>query len=294
VLRNAEGAEGNYYERWHYLRRARSARPFARSVASSGRRPLSKIGHGNSGPATTFTPGVVDLLVANKYLARRKMNATAHRSTGMTQPERSALSDARMADAAVALICERGAGATTLKEVGLRAGYSRGLASYSFGSKAGLWSFLIRRIGEEWLAELQRAVAGTSGVETIHAAVDAHCRFLLDSPERIRAFYILWFESVGPDPALREVIAGAHQRRQRDVEEWIRAGIEAGTVRPDIDVQVVAEQFCAAIIGIVYTWLVSPMAHAEVKQLHAGLKQQMTMALSPGGGAGRPNRGART
>jgi AcrR family transcriptional regulator len=210
------------------------------------------------------------------------MTTTARATTGMTQPERSALSDARMASAAVALICERGAGATTLKDVGLRAGYSRGLASYRFGSKAGLWSFLIRRIGEEWLAELQAAVAGTSGVETIHAAVDAHCRFLLDSPERIRAFYILWFESVGPDPALRNAITGAHQRRQRDVEEWIRGGIEAGTVRPDVDVPTVAEQFCAAIIGIVYTWLVSPLAHAEVRHLHVGLKEQMTTALSPG------------
>jgi AcrR family transcriptional regulator len=209
------------------------------------------------------------------------MAATTRSSRRMTQPERSALSDARMADAAVALICEWGAGATTLTDVGLRAGYSRGLASYRFGSKAGLWSFLIRRIGEEWIAELQQAVAGTSGVETIHAAVDAHCRFLLDSSERIRAFYILWFESVGPDPALRAAITGAHQRRQRDVEEWIRGGIDAGTVRPDVDVPAVAEQFCAAIIGIVYSWLVSPLAHAEVRHLHAGLKQQMTTALSP-------------
>jgi AcrR family transcriptional regulator len=207
------------------------------------------------------------------------MATAARTSTGMTQPERSALSDGRMADAAIELLCERGAGATTLKDVGLRAGYSRGLASYRFGSKAGLWSFLIRTIGEEWLAELRQAVAGTSGVDTIHAAVDAHCRFLLDSPDRIRAFYVLWFESVGPDPALRDVITRAHQRRQRDVEEWIRGGIEAGTVRPDVDVQAVAEQFCAAIIGIVYTWLVSPMAHAEVRQLHSGLKQQMTAML---------------
>ena len=201
----------------------------------------------------------------------------------MTQPERTALSDARMADAAVALICERGASATTLTDVGLRAGYSRGLASVRFGSKAGLWSFLIRRIGEEWLGELQQSVAGRNGgVDTIHAAVDAHCRFLLDSSERIRAFYILWFESVGPDPDLRDVIARAHERRQRDVEEWIRAGIEAGAVPPDVDVATVAEQFCASVIGIVYTWLVSPLAHAEVRHLHDGLKQQMTIALSPG------------
>jgi AcrR family transcriptional regulator len=207
--------------------------------------------------------------------------SAARAATGMTQPERSALSDARMVDAAVALICERGAGATTLKDVGLRAGYSRGLASYRFGTKAGLWSFLIKTIGEEWLAELRRAVAGTSGLETIHAAVDAHSRFLLDSSSRIRAFYILWFESVGPDPALREAITGAHQRRQRDVEGWITGGIEALNVDPGVDVSAVAEQFCAAIIGIVYTWLVSPPAHAQVRHLHDGLKRQMTTVLHP-------------
>jgi AcrR family transcriptional regulator len=204
-------------------------------------------------------------------------------ATGLTQEERSALSDARMADAAVALICEHGATGTTLTDVGVRAGYSRGLASYRFGSKARLWSFLVRTIGEEWLGALRSAVAGTCGLETIHAAVDAHCHFLLESSERIRAFYVLWFDSVGPDLELRTVITSAHQRRQRDVEEWITSGIEAGTIPLDVDVTSVAEQFCAAVIGIVYTWLVSPLAHAEVRHLHAGLKEQMTRALSPGG-----------
>ena len=58
--------------------------------------------------------------------------------TGLTQDERAARSDARMGDAAVSLICERGAAGTTLTDVGMRAGYSRGLASARFGSKAGL------------------------------------------------------------------------------------------------------------------------------------------------------------
>lgn len=182
----------------------------------------------------------------------------------------------------MALICERGAARTTLTDVGVRAGYSRGLASARFGSKAGLWAFLVRTIGEEWLGELRLAVAGTCGLETVHAAVDAHCRFLLESSERIRAFYILWFDSVGPDPELRAVIAGAHRRRQRDVEEWIVSGIDAGTVPDDVDVVAVAEQFCAAVIGIVYSWLVSPPAQVQVRQLHAGLKHQMTRTLGPG------------
>jgi AcrR family transcriptional regulator len=201
--------------------------------------------------------------------------------TGRTQEERTALSDARMADAAVELICERGAAATTLKDVGVLAGYSRGLAHYRFGSKPGLWSFLVRTIGEGWRAELQRSVAGTSGVDTIHAAVDAHCRFLLESSDRIRAFYILWFDSVGPDAELKEVIANIHDRRRRDVEAWVRSGLEHGTVRSDVDVRAVAEQFCAAIIGIVYQWLVTPLAHTRVHALHAGLKDQMSQVLRP-------------
>ena len=200
----------------------------------------------------------------------------------LTQEERSALSDARMADAAVKLICERGAVATTLKDVGLEAGYSRGLASYRFGSKAGLWAFLIRTIGEEWLAELRAAVAGTTGIDTIHAAVDAHCRFLLESSDRVRAFYILWFDSVGPDEELRAVIAGAHRRRQRDVEAWIKRGIETGQIPDAVDAGGVAAQFAASVIGIVYAWLVSPLAPDDVRALHDGLNRQMATALGGG------------
>ena len=193
-----------------------------------------------------------------------------------------------MADAAVALICERGAAATTLKDVGVRAGYSRGLAGYRFGTKAGLWSFLVQTIGEEWLAELRRAVAGTSGLETIHAAVDAHCRFLLESSERIRAFYILWFDSVGPDPELRDVIAGAHERRRRDVEAWIRAGSRRARSAPTSTSARSPSSSARRSSGSSTRGWSRRSAHAEVRRLHDGLKQQMTEALAqPGRRAGQ-------
>src|SRR5579875_2124799 len=115
---------------------------------------------------------------------RQAARTPPERQAARTQPERQAVSDAAMAAAAVALICERGAAATTLKDVGVRAGYSRGLAGYRFGSKAGLWSFLVHTIGEEWLAELERAASGTTGLQTLHAALDAHCAILIESPDR--------------------------------------------------------------------------------------------------------------
>jgi AcrR family transcriptional regulator len=207
------------------------------------------------------------------------------RAEARTQEARQAASDAAMASAAVALICERGAAATTLKDVGVRAGYSRGLAGYRFGSKTGLWGFLVHTIGEEWRAELRQAVAGTSGLATLHAALDAHCAMLLESPDRIRAFYVLWFASVGPDPALRDQITRIHERRRRDVERWIADGAAAGTIRGDADVRGVAEQFVAQIVGIVYEWLVADPATpdaARVSEQHEDLKRQMNRALAPG------------
>lgn len=209
------------------------------------------------------------------------MNARISPESGpRTQAQRTALSDARMLDAAVRLIVERGADGTTLKEVGEFAGYSRGLAGYRFGSKANLFSFIVRSVGEEWLRELGQAVENKVGLEAIIAAADAHYHFVLEAADRIRAFYILWFISIGPDVEFKQVIAHVHERRQKDVEAWIESGVAAGKVRKDIDVRAIADQFCAAIIGIVYQWLVAPDAHDSIKQLHDGLKQQMVSVLS--------------
>ena len=206
---------------------------------------------------------------------------TASEQERRTQAERTALSDARMLDAAVALICERGSAGTTLKDVGERAGYSRGLASYRFGNKGGLFAFLIRSIGESWLRELRRAVQDKVGLDAIEAATDAHYRFIVEAAEPIRAFYILWFDSIGPDAALKQVVANIHERRRRDVVAWIEKGIAAGAIAPSVDARSVAEQFCAAIIGIVYQWLVTPAASEHLRFLHESLKRQTAVALVP-------------
>lgn len=210
------------------------------------------------------------------------MAATApNENNKRTQAQRTAQSDARMLDAAVALICARGTAGTHLKDVGEEAGYSRGLASYRFGNKAGLFTQVIHSVGDDWLRELGAAVREQHGLEAILAATDAHYHFVLEGADRIRAFYFLWFDSIGPDPALKQLIASVHERRRRDVEAWITAGIALGNVRGDADARSVAEQFCAAIIGIVYQWLVTPDAAVHIRDLHEGLKQQMIGALAP-------------
>ena len=198
------------------------------------------------------------------------------------QADRTALSDARMVDAAVRLIVERGIERTTLKEVGELAGYSRGLAGYRFGSKGGLYGFVVKSIGEEWLKELTRVTQGKVGVDALMAATDAHYRFCVEAPDHVRAFYILWFESIGPGSEYKEVIAGIHRRRQRDVTEWIRRGMEAGNIDAAVNAVGVSNQFCASIIGIVYQWLVNPAALPEIESMYNDLKQSMKLLLPIG------------
>ena len=195
----------------------------------------------------------------------------------MSHAERTDLSDRRMLDSAIRLIVERGTDKTTLKDVGELAGYSRGLAGYRFGSKAGLFEFIVRSVGERWLSDLKRVTDGKTGYAAISAAVDEHCRFCIEASDAVRAFYMLWFESVGVDSPVKAVIAGIHERRLRDVVGWIEQSTYSGST----GAAEIAGQFNAAVLGIAYEWLARPDDTRLVRVLHDNLKGTMRMYLRP-------------
>lgn len=177
-----------------------------------------------------------------------------------TQAERTALSDERMFESAKQIIVEKGTHNTTLKEVGERAGYSRGLASNRFGSKEGLFSQMVRDFNKRWAGELQRFVGNRTGLSAYIAAFDAVEFFLLRHSEEMRALYILWFESMSSHDEVRRRLAANHMAYRRDAERWVREGIEQGTIRPSIDPLCFAVEFASLIFGLIYQWLVQPDA----------------------------------
>jgi AcrR family transcriptional regulator len=190
----------------------------------------------------------------------------------MTQAERTALSDQRMYDAAMKLIGEHGTHNTTLKEVGERAGYSRGLASYRFGSKEALFGNLVTFFNHKWVEELDRFVGGRTGLAAFIAALDAVEDFLLEQPEYMKAMYILWYESISSHSDVRERLAEQHEAYRSDVVRWVREGIAEGFIRPYINPERLAVQFCSFIFGTIYQWLVKPEA-IDVKTAFSEYKQ---------------------
>ena len=196
----------------------------------------------------------------------------------LTQSERTEISDRKMFDAAVALVNQRGPAATSLSDVGVMAGYSRGLASHRFGSKESLFNFVVLRVGDIWLEQLKNATGDQSGFAAIEKAVDQHYQFCVEAPANLRAFYTLWFESVNAKSELSDTIQKIHQRRFQDVVSWVLDDDETSDAHKR-DAEIIANQFSASVIGIVYYWLANPEKIKETKRLHDGLKHTMMRLL---------------
>ncbi len=178
----------------------------------------------------------------------------------MTQAERTALSDRRMFEAAIELINERGTQKTTLKEIGERAGYSRGLANYRFGSKDGLMLELFESFDARWKEHLSTYISDATGLRAVNQAALALRDFLGKESSYMRAMYLLWYECLGHDSDMRRTLAEHHEVYRKDAQRWIEQGLESGEVKPDADPAQFAAQYCAFIFGIVYQWLVNAQA----------------------------------
>lgn len=196
-----------------------------------------------------------------------------------TQAERTALSDARMFNAAIELINERGTQKTTLKDIGERAGYSRGLAHSRFGSKEGFMDQLFTRFDGRWKGHLDGYVRGKTGLEAVKAAARSLRDFLAEESGYMRAMYVLWYESLGHESAMREKLAAHHRVYREDATRWIQDGIDSGEVDPRIDAEQFALQYCAFVFGVVYQWLVNADA-VDLDALFAHYEMTIERALA--------------
>jgi len=195
-----------------------------------------------------------------------------------TQEQRTALSDRLMVEAAIGLIVESGLKGTTLAAIGERAGYSRGLVTHRFGSKARLLAYVHDTVVEDWIARVKLAVGNLTGVEALCSAVDGLYGFIADAPDEIRAMYLLRYFSIDPGAEYRANVAKAHLAQRRDVQRWIEAGQTHGTVDAHVDASLAAEMFCSAVDGLIYRWLVNP--GMPIRELHQLLGREVRRALA--------------
>lgn len=195
-----------------------------------------------------------------------------------TQAERTAAAESSMISAAISLLNSAGLQGTTLSAIGETAGYSRGLASHHFGTKAKLFRAVLRRISAAWSMILLDALGDRRGLECFAIAIDTHKDHCLAHPERIRAQFILWGAAVDPSSEFKPNVSEFMQIQRDSVVEWVQQGQADGEIHKDIDPERLAEQFYGGLIGINKQWLVSP--DFDLATAYEDFKSNMVRLLS--------------
>ena len=193
------------------------------------------------------------------------------------QEERTALSDRLLREAAISLLIERGIAGTTLAAIGERSGYSRGLVTHRFGSKAGLLAYVHDTVAAQWTAHVKDAVAESVGMEALRRVIGAVYGFLVEEPDAMRAMYLLRYASIDPSSEYRANVSKVHRAQKRDVQRWIEAGQANGCINSTVQTALVAELFCASLDGLLYRWLVSP--EIPVEKLHKQFSREVGVSL---------------
>ena len=91
-----------------------------------------------------------------------------------SQNERRALSDQRMLEAALKLIARQGSGRTTLAEIGEVAGYTYGLVSNRFGSKATLIRTVTRMLQSHFARRTFAEIENLTGLAALKVLVEKY------------------------------------------------------------------------------------------------------------------------
>jgi AcrR family transcriptional regulator len=260
------------------LERRRGRRPgTARSakIGSGGKvggkvdRPRAKGGvRGPKVKSADALPGASSAPSPRSPLARR------------TQEQRSTSSERGLLGAALELIAERGFRASSLQAIGERAGYSRGLVSHRFGSKEGLLRQLVTRMLDRWGTEVRAPAVGSRvGVEALTAVAGVHRKAIEQTPDGVRALYMLLFESLLDMPDLRRELARLDRQLREGTERSLRAGVKAGTIRADVDVPAQAALFLGVLRGITLQWLIDPNA-LDLERVYRELDAWLTRGLA--------------
>jgi len=178
-----------------------------------------------------------------------------------TQAERKAQSDARMVLAATELFAEQGCVRTTLQEVGARAGYTGGLVSKRFGSKAGLVKAVLDDIYERFRADALEQMRPSL---TVRGQIETYVRVFLGRITRARsdviALYVVLGESVTAAPELRDHVAGFTEHTVRSLAHLIEDGIARHELRADLDSARAATVLLAVLRGVTFDRLARPEA----------------------------------
>lgn len=163
-----------------------------------------------------------------------------------TQTERKQDAEQRLLDSAVELIGRKGVSGLTLSEVGEMAGYSRGLVSHHYGSREAFIRVVAQSLRQRFI-DAEQQTHPAPGFEALIANVEL---YLSGSSPISRAVNVMLTEAIVGGGSLLDDMRSFTATSRKYFAHQIRAGIERGEMRKDLDPEAQAVMILGMLRGV--------------------------------------------
>ena len=196
-----------------------------------------------------------------------------------TQAERRAESEREILQAAAVLFGRQGYTATTLEQIGKKAGYSSALVSLRFGSKEGIAEAIVARLQTRAGSEVFDPEEGVAGIASLNRLFRGYSELLRNAEQWMRALFMLMTDSLGPLSGKIDLFRAGNERFAAAIEQAVREGQEAGEIRTDLDPAETSFQVLAAVRGVTLLWLLDPKkvdVVEAIESLRVGVEDRLS------------------
>ncbi|MDL4814551.1 TetR/AcrR family transcriptional regulator [Actinomadura opuntiae] len=153
--------------------------------------------------------------------------------------------------AAIELIAESGLAATTVDQIAERAGVAKGTVYYNFGSKSALFAALLEYGVDRLATALRDAASGRPPLDALEAVVRAELAFIGEHESFARLLIAETWRSGGDWQHTARLI---RERAIGVVAGVLRAAVEAGDLRADLDTGTAASAVFGMVLTVALDW----------------------------------------
>src|SRR5262245_22611139 len=149
--------------------------------------------------------------------------------------------------AVVECVAEEGFSRTTMRKVAERAGVSTGMLVYYFGSKKEMVNAALTYATRTNVERLDEATGATFGPRRLHILLNGLGSD--DADPRLRKFQLEAKAAAANDAELEADQRRIHEESRAKLEKSVRAGMESGEFRRDIDAKLAADLIYGVLVG---------------------------------------------
>lgn len=203
------------------------------------------------------------------------MNAKVKR---LTQLERRTISERKLMEAGINMIAERGLDNISMADIGVAAGYSRGLPTQYFGTLKEFQRVLVHFIVSEYREYLLKR-GESPGLKSLIDIIRKDCDPSQRDTMLMSIIYIIMSDTAR-DPVFDDDLVGLRDATLDLIELHINAGIRKKEIRKSVDPKRLAMIVMISVRGLIEEWLLD--RSFELEPAGIALIDLFIRGLTPG------------